>query len=492
MTVQFSLEANSYALFRKSNASSCDEVCWPTAHHLCRQPNRLEWLDPTRPSRALVGRCQKIIEPGCLGAVDNESKTPNLTMTTIPQELVELILLDFDPLDDRQSLLHISLVQINFVGPTQRLLFRTLAVYGDSCYPEGRDMTLAGAVGVFSESPHLADYVQSLTLRLSPDCDSQEQDLGRRLLNTLLGIHNFVFNASRTRWDLLDPAFTSTLLRFISSAPMVHTNLIGLFAVPEGVFNTLMCTVAVLSLHSVSLEQTEADTVTARLEKTKLVQLRLMFRSSISLCDFLSRPSTLHNLRGLQKLTIQDTCEHYHFLAVLAPTLPYLHLVCLMEDMGLRLQIELSTLPSCKIELRIQLPLRQYYGSNPPRLRRLSPSIPPQRLLPIDLISPAAFFEAQLSHRENIVDSLTSCVKSIALIRSVSGVRWNIVFPYSCTSDLEEQVYQDSVQFYRSLLEDTMPLLGHPCQVEMVTSVKVSYLDPRTEAETRFVTPLAS
>ncbi|KAJ7026842.1 hypothetical protein C8F04DRAFT_1123892, partial [Mycena alexandri] len=440
-------------------------------------------------------------------------------MTTIPQELVELILVDFDPLDDRQSLLHISLVQINFVGPTQRLLFRTLAVYGDSCYPEGRDMTLSGAVGLFSESPHLADYVQSLTLRLSPDCDSQEQDLGRRLLNTLLGIHNFVFNASRTRWDLFDPTFTYTLLRFISSAPMAHTNLIGLFAVPEGVFNTLMCTVSVLSLHSVSLEKEEADTVAARPEKIKLVHLRLMFQSSISLCDFLSRPSTLLNLRSLRKLTIQGAYEHCsRFLAVLAPTLPYLHLVCPMEAMKCRLQTALSPLPLCKVELRIELPLRQDYslnplrwqrlspsippqrllpmrqypGLNPPRLRRLSPSIPPQRLLPIDLISPAEFFEAQLSRRASIVASLTSCVKGIALIPGVAGVRWNIVFPYSCTSDLEEKVYQDSVQFYRSLLEDTMPLFERPCQVEVVTSVKVSYLDPRTEAETWFLEPLVS
>ncbi|KAJ7137315.1 hypothetical protein C8R46DRAFT_1322294 [Mycena filopes] len=428
---------------------------------------------------------------------------------TVPQELVELILVDFDPIDDRQSLLQISMVQMNFVGPAQRLIFHTLAVYGDGCYPEGRDMTLLRAVPLFSDSPHLAHYVRSLTLKLGIDSGLPEQDLAGRLLDALSGVQNFVFNASRTKWDLLDAQFTTRLLRFVAAPQMAHLNLIGVFAVPHSVFTTLLCAAPVLSLHSVTLPENTVDALPpSSTHVCRLENVRLMFRSSISLCRFLTRSPMLRNLR---KLTMQNFHDHYTLLAQVSPTLEQLHIKCTHRyadfDSGEATPADLSALPSLRI-LSFEMPVGDEFGSTaralhlpplPPsmpgrvslssaptlRLPLLPPSIPPRASLAINFVLSPFFFDdpdTLIFRGEMNVSALTEYIKRIAIMPNPpAGLRWNLVFPHRVASPAESQIYEDTVQLFRAVLRESVPLLVEDGKVELLTSVGTSYWDPTPE-----------
>ncbi|KAJ7162429.1 hypothetical protein C8R46DRAFT_1353357 [Mycena filopes] len=411
--------------------------------------------------------------------------------------------MDFDPLDDRQSLLQISMVQINFAGPAQRLIFRTLAVYGDGCYPEGRDMTLLRAVPLFSDSPHLAHYVRSLTLKLGIDSGLPEQDLAGQLLDALSGVQNFVFNASRTKWDLLDAQFTTRLLHFVAAPQMTHLNLIGVFAVPHSVFTTLLCAAPVLSLHSVTLPENTVDALPpSSTHVCRLENVRLMFRSSISLCRFLTRSPMLRNLR---KLTMQNFHYHYTFLAQVSPTLEQLHIKC-THRYGEATPANLSPLPSLRI-LSFEMPVGDEFGSTaralhlpplPPsmparaslptlRLPLLPPSIPPRASLSINFVLSPFFFDDPDTfifkfRGEMNVSALTEYIKRIAIMPNPpAGLRWNLVFPHRVASPAESQIYEDTVQLFRAVLRESVPLLVEDGKVELLTSVGVSYWDPRPE-----------
>ncbi|KAJ7130718.1 hypothetical protein C8R46DRAFT_1142217, partial [Mycena filopes] len=405
---------------------------------------------------------------------------------TVPQELVELILMDFDPLDDRQSLLQISMVQLNFVGPAQRLIFRTLAVYGDGCYPEGRDMSLLRAVPLFSESPHLAHYVRSLTLKLGVDSGLEEQDLAGRLLDTFSGVQNFVFNASRTNWDKLEGQLTTRLLRFVAAPQMAHLNLIGVFAVPHSVFTTLLCAAPVLSLHSVTLPENTLDALPpSSTQASRLEHVRLMFRSSISLCQFLTRSPMPRKLR---KLTMQNFHDHYNLLAQVSPTLEQLYVKC-THRYGEATAADLSALTSLRI-LTFEMPVGGEFGFRAQALHLppLPPSIPPRASLAINLVLSPFFFDDPdtfIFRGEMNVSALTEYIKRIAIMpSSPAGLRWNLVFPHRVASAAEGQIYEHTLQVFRTVLRESVPLLVEDGKGRVAHLRRGILLGPSTRAKT--------
>ncbi|KAF8205460.1 hypothetical protein K438DRAFT_1963903 [Mycena galopus ATCC 62051] len=93
-------------------------------------------------------------------------------------ELLELILADFDPTADKDSLQSIALTATPFTRPVQRIVFRSLALRGDENYAwRPSRATFERMVNLLNGSSHLAIYVKDLTIKLHsrPSADHHHQ-----------------------------------------------------------------------------------------------------------------------------------------------------------------------------------------------------------------------------------------------------------------------------------------------------------------------------
>ncbi|KAJ7134041.1 hypothetical protein C8R43DRAFT_1022257 [Mycena crocata] len=247
-------------------------------------------------------------------------------MSSIPQEVVELILENFDETYDRNSFVNIALVAINFVAPVQRLLFRSLSVSGR--HLRGA-VTFQRAVEILSVSPHLVSYVKRLAISLPVDCSPEQHLLTEELLGMFHGIQHFILKGNWTRWDTVTPRLQSSILRFMSLQTLRYVHLIGILDMPPAVLVSLLHTLPTLSFHSVSVDENKNEVASSSppLVPSKLEHLMLTFRTSDSLCRFLFQPSSPLHAMKLRNLTLYHSVTNSRLIAAYASSLEYLHLI---------------------------------------------------------------------------------------------------------------------------------------------------------------------
>ncbi|KAJ7454231.1 hypothetical protein FB451DRAFT_1184986 [Mycena latifolia] len=169
-------------------------------------------------------------------------------MTTIPQELVEAILRDFDPAADRVSLKSISLIATNFthlVAPWTQYAHLVPELRAGA----GSPLVLPAPRSVRQG----ADYI----LRLCPN------------------VRRFVVKGAGVRWGTLKPGLQSALAARISTPGLDALYLISLFDVPVSVIYGAARHIPLLSARHVSFEKSGAVPASADASESQLTHLIL-------------------------------------------------------------------------------------------------------------------------------------------------------------------------------------------------------------------------
>ncbi|KAJ7117013.1 hypothetical protein C8R44DRAFT_983324 [Mycena epipterygia] len=133
-------------------------------------------------------------------------------MTTVPQELLEAIVLQ---IDDSDTLKSCSLAASNFLEPSQRRLFESLKLHGGN-WP---NLIYSAWSGCFRDSPHLARYVTTLKLDYPWIPAHSDIDSFQEVLAHLTNVQRFWIDGTYTKpiicWSKLPPGVSSALLDFI-------------------------------------------------------------------------------------------------------------------------------------------------------------------------------------------------------------------------------------------------------------------------------------
>jgi hypothetical protein len=248
-------------------------------------------------------------------------------MTTIPQELIEAILADFDPEEDRKTLKSISLTATSFVGPVQRLVFRALALQGHSI--SGWYPTFERMLNLLDASPHIASYVKDLAIRLPPKISTEYHILLERLLPKFSDVRRFIVKGFGVSWDNLQPGLQLILSAFLLRASLDRLHLIQILAMPGAIMTAVAQTIKVLSVQTVTIkggddmEAAEASSpVTPRL--THLIVSSHRGVQSKALQEVILSAYT----PNLRRLAIDESDFSRNVLSAIATTITDLSLDC--------------------------------------------------------------------------------------------------------------------------------------------------------------------
>ncbi|KAF7342350.1 hypothetical protein MVEN_01823600 [Mycena venus] len=248
-------------------------------------------------------------------------------MTSIPQEVVEVILVDFDPVADRNSLKSISLTATNFTGPSQRCLFRTLGLHGPRT--PGWCPTFDRALNLLNGSPHIASYVKDLTIRLPLTTAPEQHDPLERLLPKFENVRRFILDGVGISWVDLQPGLQSTLTAFLLGSSFEKLHLIHISDIPLHIITIAAQIVPVISLQNVFIkkhpEMPRAEPNPCLLPRLTHLMVSSPHGIQSHLFQELILPSTTANL---QRLAVEQSDTSAELIRALAPTLTELSLNC--------------------------------------------------------------------------------------------------------------------------------------------------------------------
>ncbi|KAJ6562202.1 hypothetical protein B0H19DRAFT_1259784 [Mycena capillaripes] len=253
-------------------------------------------------------------------------------MAAIPQELVEVILADFHPVDDIESLKSISLTATNFAGPAQRIMFRSLALHGHEM--PGWCPTFERALNLFNGSPHIAFYVQDLSVRLPIKTSPEHHNLLELVLPKLSHVRRFIIRGVGVAWDDLGPCLQSTLAKFLLGPSLDKLHLSHILGMPLTVIAIAAQTISVLSLNNVFLKTTEETLSDSGLNPRASPRLNHLILSSTRGSQFNAFLGLIVSpvyTANLQRLAVEQSDFSGDLLRAVAPTLTELILNCIQN-----------------------------------------------------------------------------------------------------------------------------------------------------------------
>ncbi|KAJ7628960.1 hypothetical protein FB45DRAFT_46560 [Roridomyces roridus] len=306
-------------------------------------------------------------------------------MINIPQEIIQLILADFDAVVERAWLQNISLVNGHFAVPAQRILFKSLAIEGDD--RTNWRPTIERALNLATGSPHLTSYVKDLTVVLPRSNYPEEQNLLLRLLLKLPNIQRFVIKGVGVRWASLAQELQSALFDFLHQPGLEQLHLISIFDIPLHTMAFIMQNMRVLSLQNVTVQKSEDTHAVIDDALPKLRHLRVsMYWESIFVA---LRPNT-RCMAAVTQLTIQEpSASAVELLDAAAATLAYLQLEYFSNP---SLEFKLPHLPHL---VSLDLQIRPFNALLPPALPDLLASnaaaLPALRTLTIHICLPVRY-----------------------------------------------------------------------------------------------------
>ncbi|KAJ6562204.1 hypothetical protein B0H19DRAFT_1259786 [Mycena capillaripes] len=333
-------------------------------------------------------------------------------MTTIPQELVEAILVDFDPREDRKSLKFIALTAVNFAGPAQRVIFRSLALHTDNMPAFERMMNLLNG------SPHLASYVKDLTITLPHKTFPDHHGLLQLVLPKFRNVRRFILNGLGVSWHDLQPGLQSTFSAFLSRSSLEKLHLIHICDFPLAIITRAAQTIPLLSVQNVSIEKKEKFETLKEPTPSPAPRLTHLILSSprgvqFSLFEELaSSPTYTVNLRHL---AIDQSTFSEPFLEAVACTLTSLQLNCTAT-------FEPFTLPVLRHVTALRLQVVPNWQSILPKwlpqtLASLSDALPALRTLTLRVALPV---QDEYAHRQDL--ALPGTPRTAAVLAAVDAV----------------------------------------------------------------------
>ncbi|KAJ7740456.1 hypothetical protein DFH07DRAFT_67876 [Mycena maculata] len=229
--------------------------------------------------------------------------SPSCSQTTmfLPQELLETIL---EQVNDGASLKRCALASKSLLVPSQRSLFRSLYLYTTANISHQPSGTCEHACALFTSSPHLANYVRTLTLCMErvEGHTAFERVLQMLHLINRLGLHG---SSDSFRWDDMSPTLVSSILHAVQRPALQCFHLKRIIGVPTSLMFYAATAFRVFSLERVEILDSDAASFlvpnippTARLEQ---LVIPAAFRSD-TVCAFLLRLNTEHSLIYLRRL----------------------------------------------------------------------------------------------------------------------------------------------------------------------------------------------
>ncbi|KAJ7117258.1 hypothetical protein C8R43DRAFT_1112842 [Mycena crocata] len=180
-------------------------------------------------------------------------------MVSIPSELITAIVDELE--HDRDSLKACSVVTVAFCAASQHHLFRSMWLHRENSHfytdtgqflhsgttiPSG---TIKKAFSILSESPHLAAYVQDLTIDL-PESADEDKPLAH-ILQVATNLERFVVSGLSLPWGSLPAPLASTILEVFTRPMVRRLHLHNVQEVPESAVWHMMSSKTVLSIHTV-------------------------------------------------------------------------------------------------------------------------------------------------------------------------------------------------------------------------------------------------
>ncbi|KAJ6562201.1 hypothetical protein B0H19DRAFT_1068871 [Mycena capillaripes] len=232
----------------------------------------------------------------------------NLEMAAILQELVEVILADFHPVDDRNSLKSIALAATNFAEPAQRVMFRSLALQGHDT--PGWCPTFERALNLFNG---LHTLLSILPIKGSPE----HLEL---VLPRFSNVWRFIIRGVGVAWDDLEPGLKSTLATFLSGPSLEKLHLSHILGMPLAIIAIAAQTIPMLSLQNIFLKAEQEAPSAEELDPSSSPRLTHLILSSPRGGEFdpfqkLMLPAYIANI---QRLFIERTSDR-------PPRSPYTH-----------------------------------------------------------------------------------------------------------------------------------------------------------------------
>ncbi|KAJ7842197.1 hypothetical protein B0H14DRAFT_3456957 [Mycena olivaceomarginata] len=281
-------------------------------------------------------------------------------LSDLPQELLELI---FTALD-QESLRACALVSSSLVAPSQRSIFRSLAIR----IPDG---DIPKAQALLSSAPHVTGYVRELKVRLEDEeaLSSQNGVLASILPSfphlECLSIKGWF---GPIRWNHMTLPLQSAVEELMTSSNLRSLDLEEILDIPSSFIVLALSSLRRLGLHSITVQSSEIHIpnrpVTLRTEQIILLTQYSNVQSIVDLIlPNIPRPGYLDKIRWLVLGMHQDIhAESLRFIASTANTLRRLELRCGVFQTPL----DLPRLPVLRV-----LELRFFLGSSaglPPHL----------------------------------------------------------------------------------------------------------------------------
>ncbi|KAK7052520.1 glyceraldehyde-3-phosphate dehydrogenase [Favolaschia claudopus] len=209
----------------------------------------------------------------------------------VPQEILDLIV---DNMDDKATLQTCSVVCWAFVHSCRKRLFRDLCFMMSSDTPDG-------LYQLFLCYPHLASYVQSVTIYRLPNSSiwMRTGSLLPALLGLLTRVTKIALFGCWGDWLDMAPSLASALLRIVSSGALERLHLLTVTNVPAP-FLRASLTVPNLSMFHVGLDSNAPDVMLPRAGSSpEFLNLSLDSKVGKILEFMLQNPHYFSNVRRL-------------------------------------------------------------------------------------------------------------------------------------------------------------------------------------------------
>ncbi|KAJ7831737.1 hypothetical protein B0H13DRAFT_2430566 [Mycena leptocephala] len=253
-------------------------------------------------------------------------------MASLPPELIRGIV---DEVHDARSLKMCALVATVFREASQRNLFRSLSVGGDS----DNYKACTAILNLLRDAPHLIPYFRRLSCRL-PGVDVASENVRAlcAVLDHLSTVHTCYFmgraeNPARDRWDHLTwptipPQLALAIATFIQRQKLSELHIISIGALPRDVLTLFLGAARTLSLIETSLDPTAAATVEGLPSSLALQNLCIFHYTDIA--TVLTSCRFLPYLKEIRKLWVDHAVEALDVLAsAVSRKLVHLRLQCL-------------------------------------------------------------------------------------------------------------------------------------------------------------------
>ncbi|KAJ7512158.1 hypothetical protein B0H11DRAFT_2268302 [Mycena galericulata] len=260
-------------------------------------------------------------------------------MSIVPQELIDAILHE---VDDADCLKRCSLAASAFRGTSQRRLFPSLTV-DNRQLGTNRLRSYNAACALVNESPHLAEYIIALTLRLSSD-DTAPAILPsvQRLLNKLKNVRRCTIQGVTgysSGWARLAPP----LFDFIRARNLTELHVLYLDQIPPPALALFVSSAPIVSFYDVTVEPNISLDVPPVASQSKLKQLVIAGQKTGSIYSVLGRPEFASYMVNIRRLS----------LSLILPPRPFSALVSAVarnvEHVRFDLELDYSSLPSSQL-----------------------------------------------------------------------------------------------------------------------------------------------